>query len=327
MTFKTRFFQPKASIDAAVDDAWRRFCSADDGGDPGGLGGGGGLAGADPAPADPAPADPAPADPTGGGAQPWWQGMNLKPETVRTLEAQKPASIDTLIGNFNELRRRDEGRVSVPAADAPAAEWDQFMGRLPVPEAADGYEFAVPADMPEGMPYDDQLASAFKEAALTAKLMPWQAQAVHDAIAKHNIGRAEGVMTERGEQAEAQLAELRKEPGWQGEGFDKKVAALGEFFNAFPGGGELFQGMKDAGLGHYAPFLKIFDFARENMSEDTLAGAGGGAAEPVDFEKGYAKLVADFGNEAMHDPRHEKHAAAKEAYTALIERQKKEMGL
>lgn len=70
--------------------------------------------------------------------------------------------------------------IRLPGKDATPEERDAFLNKLGRPEAADKYELKAPANMPEGLPYDGEVATGFRAAAHAAGLSQAQAAALHD---------------------------------------------------------------------------------------------------------------------------------------------------
>ncbi len=88
--------------------------------------------------------------------------------------------------------------IRVPGKDASDEERNTFLDKLGRPEDKSGYEFEVPPDLPEQLPYDAERAERFKEVAHSLGLTPTQANGLHDWSAKESVsdfettkGRAE----------------------------------------------------------------------------------------------------------------------------------------
>lgn len=105
--------------------------------------------------------------------------------------------------------------IRIPGKDAKPEEREAFLNKLGRPEKADGYEFAVPKDLPESLPYDGERAGEFKTFAHSIGLTNEQAAAMHDwyvgrTVADHNnAGKANaGRMAERAKTETAKLVKL-----------------------------------------------------------------------------------------------------------------------
>lgn len=111
---------------------------------------------------------------------------------------------DKLLGNA----------IRVPGKDAKPEEVDAFLNKLGRPETADGYDFAVPKDLPETLPYDAERASGFKALAHQQGLTAKQAAAIHDwavSNAVQDLNSYTGkTAEERAEAAKGETAKLEK---------------------------------------------------------------------------------------------------------------------
>lgn len=119
------------------------------------------------------------------GAKSWLDGLS---EGNRKLADTKgwttPESADKVLSSYAELEKLQGSALKVPAPDAPKEEWEKFHERLPEDfrpvKSADQIEYARPADLPENVPYSEELANASKQWAAEAGATPKVAQAYHD---------------------------------------------------------------------------------------------------------------------------------------------------
>lgn len=90
---------------------------------------------------------------------------------------------DALAGGMNAESRLGSA-ITVPGADAPKEDWEKFHERLPEDfrpvKSADQIEYARPADLPENVPYSEDLANASKAWAAEAGASKKVAQTYHD---------------------------------------------------------------------------------------------------------------------------------------------------
>lgn len=96
------------------------------------------------------------------------------------------------------------GSIRLPGKDATPEEKDAFYNKLGRPATPDGYEFNVPADLPEGLPYDGERAKALKAELHAKGFTKEQAAFVHDRYIAEITGMASGT-------AAAQQAEVTKQ--------------------------------------------------------------------------------------------------------------------
>ncbi|MDJ0513021.1 MAG: hypothetical protein QNJ62_06225 [Methyloceanibacter sp.] len=136
----------------------------------------------------------------GNGATDWVAG--LQNEDNRTAVAQKKwASVDDVVTSYRELETHS-AKNRIPGENATDEEWGTFYDKLGRPEKADGYEFAMPENLPENLPYNEELATGFKNTAHEAGLTPKQAQAVHDWFAQEQAGFMQGQIEDEGKRAQ-----------------------------------------------------------------------------------------------------------------------------
>lgn len=104
----------------------------------------------------------------------------LSDDNRRVADAKGWDTADKIIDSYRNLEAKIGDSLRPPADDAPAEEWQAFYGRLGRPDAAGGYEFAMPEGLAEDFPYDAESATRFAEWAHEAGLSPRQAQSLHD---------------------------------------------------------------------------------------------------------------------------------------------------
>lgn len=102
-----------------------------------------------------------------GDTREWLQKSNLNDPKEIAKKAHEQAK---LLGNA----------IRLPGKNATPEEKAEFLNKLGRPEAPDGYEFAVPKDLPEEIPYDGERAAGFKAKAHELGLTKDQAAAMHD---------------------------------------------------------------------------------------------------------------------------------------------------
>lgn len=114
---------------------------------------------------------------------------------------------DKLLGNA----------IRVPGKDAKPEDVEAYLNKLGRPEKADGYDFSVPKDLPETLPYDGERATGFKALAHSQGLTAKQAAAIHDwavSNAVQDFNSYQGKTTEeRAEAAKSETAKLEKQWG------------------------------------------------------------------------------------------------------------------
>lgn len=178
------------------------------------------------------PAQPTPPVDNGSateGAKGWFDGLS---EGNRKLAETKgwntPESLDKVFTSYAELERQQGDALRVPATDAPAEEWDKFYSKLPETmrpvESAEKLEFKRPDNLPENMPYADELANTSKAWMHEAKLSPAQAQTMHDKFVGYMAEQAQAQQDALVKSVEETHDALVKEWGpVESEGFKQKL--------------------------------------------------------------------------------------------------------
>lgn len=105
----------------------------------------------------------------------WIEKRGLKSPAEVAKTAREQAS---LLGNA----------IRVPGKDAKPEEIDAYLNKLGRPEKPDGYGFAMPKDLPEGLPYDEARAKDFAALAHQLGLTKAQAGGLHDWATKNAVG-------------------------------------------------------------------------------------------------------------------------------------------
>jgi len=177
----------------------------------------------------------------------------LDEDTRGLLQTKGINDVANLAKSAREGEKLLGNAVRIPGKDATPEERDAFLNKLGRPEKADAYAYAVPKDLPEGLPYDGEKANAFKALSHRLGLTQEQSAALHDFY----IGEQVGAFKSIGEQQSAQLTEkgvkateaLVKEWGpLDGETFRANVEIADKVFTQLPGGPELLAELKSIGL-------------------------------------------------------------------------------
>jgi len=96
--------------------------------------------------------------------------------------------------------------IRVPGKNATEEERAEFLNKLGRPAEANGYEFTVPKDLPEEVPYDAERATEFKGVAHKLGLTKEQAAGLHDWFATQTVNDFKSY----GEKQQAQTVERAK---------------------------------------------------------------------------------------------------------------------
>ena len=122
----------------------------------------------------------------------WWSGLQDEGNR-KIVESKGWKDPDTAIKSYSELEKRltdvSSKALTPPAPDAPQEQWDAFYAKLGRPEKPEAYEFKLPEDLPQDMPYDSEGAKEYQQWAHEAGLTPKQAQILHDRFARRTAGQ------------------------------------------------------------------------------------------------------------------------------------------
>lgn len=169
----------------------------------------------------------------------WLDSVGVKSVADLAKQARSQAS---LLGNA----------IRIPGKNATEEEQNAFLNKLGRPENADGYEFAMPAELPEGLPYDGERASAFKQMAHKVGLRPEQAAAIHDWAVQNAVTdftAADGMRQEQVmERHKAEVGKLTKRWGPLDGDTAKTNLAYADRAIRELGGDELATSLKKNGL-------------------------------------------------------------------------------
>lgn len=145
------------------------------------------------------------------------------------------------------------GSIRLPGKDATPEELTEFFGKLGRPAEADKYELKAPTDLPEGIPYDGEVAKGFRTAAHAAGLSQTQAAALHDwyvgmagSAYTAQAAAAQEALQGRATKAAEELVKL-----WgplEGDTASANFEIADKVFTQAPGGQEFLTELKELGL-------------------------------------------------------------------------------
>lgn len=181
---------------------------------------------APPAAIPPVDAPPTDTPPTDTPAVPWTHQLaNADLHSNETLLLFN--NLDTFVDSHLELRSTLGGKVSYPAEDAPAEEWQAFHKAMPgFPETSEGYNVAAP-EMPESVRMTDQEMNSALGGFHNLGLTSTQAQGVLALLAEANTMRFQGQQAEDQTHIDTAYDDLSKLPGW-GPHTDRNLAIAHE---------------------------------------------------------------------------------------------------
>lgn len=145
----------------------------------------------------------------------WLSGLqDAENQKVATAKGwDKASSPDVVFQSYRELESRLGRSVVLPGKEATKQDYDAFASKVGRPAQPDGYEFKLPAALPEGLPYDDQSATEFKVWSHEAGLAPWQAQIIHDRFVEKQVKLLNGSAEQSGTKVIAAHSDIVKKWG------------------------------------------------------------------------------------------------------------------
>lgn len=111
----------------------------------------------------------------------------LPADVMTFLTGQGVADVPSLATKFKDVSTRLGGSVELPKPDATLEQRAPFYEKVR-PAKADDYQFALPQGLPEGFPYDQELAKGARTAFHKLGLDPVQAKGVHDWYVENMAG-------------------------------------------------------------------------------------------------------------------------------------------
>ncbi len=226
--------------------------------------------------------------------------------------------------SYAHLERRIGGdKIALPAADAPAEDWQEVWNRLGRPAAPADYSLVPPK---AGAAYDPEAADWFRGIAHAIGLSDRQAQQLHDAFLdrvaaaapESATGAAMGVGGEDDDPGETGI-EAKLRAVW-GRDYPARAADLRRAIAAvLPEDDAVFALAEAVGE---VPLLQLLSRVGAAIGEDSLVG-GGGMGAGADPRAEIRRIQAAAQGDPRHpylDRGHPEHAAAVQRMAALFER-------
>jgi len=186
-------------------------------------------------------------------APPSWR--DEVPEDYREEKTlSKYQTVGDLAKGHVHLSRMMGNSVKIPEEDATDEERNDFYTKLGRPETADKYEYERP-DMPEGMAYDENSETAFKQLAHNQGLTQKQVGSILDFYNKFALDSQIDNKLYMDEAYFKGEAALQKE--WGMKGYDRNVSIAQRAMQEF-GGPELEKLLSEDPRGSHPALIKAF---------------------------------------------------------------------
>jgi hypothetical protein len=116
---------------------------------------------------------------------------------------------DFITANMTAARAKTDGVLRVPAPDAAPEEWEPVYKALGRPDAPEGYGLKAPDKLPDGVAWDDAMASQFAGLAHRIGLSPAQVSALQEFQIGHVGTQSAAARAAMQQNIEAEEAALR----------------------------------------------------------------------------------------------------------------------
>ncbi len=159
-----------------------------------------------------------------------------------------------------------DGMVRIPGENASDEEYETFLQKIGVPKDPEGYQLALPTNLPDGLKADPEMAAWFRDLAYETGLLPGQARTLYEKYNERMI-ELHGVQTQARKDAVQKADEaLRNE--WKGD-YDKNLELARRAQRTFGGNGFTTL-LEKTGLGNDPEMIKTFHTIGKKIGEDNL---------------------------------------------------------
>lgn len=177
----------------------------------------------------------------------------LDEDTRGWLQTKGLGDVQSLAKSARESEKLLGGMVKLPGKDATPEEREAFLTKLGRPEKPDGYQFTVPKDLPEGLPYDGNRAKAFAAKAHELGIPQDAAAGLHDWFMSDSVnafnGMGEAQQAAMQQKAAAETEKLVKEWGpLDGDTASANFEIADKVFTQVPGGQDFLKELQDLKL-------------------------------------------------------------------------------
>lgn len=177
----------------------------------------------------------------------------LDEDTRGWLQTKGLADVSAVVKSARESEKLLGNAVRIPGKEATPEEREAFLNKLGRPEKADAYQYTAPKDLPEGLPYDGEKATAFKELSHKLGLTQEQSAALHDFYIGEQVGAYSGIgeakKADLQKKGVAETEKLVKEWGpLDGETAQANFEIADKIFTQVPGGQDFLKELQGLGL-------------------------------------------------------------------------------
>jgi len=238
---------------------------------------------------------------------------SLTPELRNVVEVKgykTPADVVQAYANAQKAIGAD--KIVLPNKDT--GEWDaDARTKLGIPADATGYKIERPAELPQGMAYDERFEAAALPIAHKLGLTPHQLKGLFDFYTGYTSENYKNAMQEAGRLKDEAASLLKKEWGTSYDVNTQRAQIAAKHF----GGDALVQFLNASGLGNAPELIRAFAKVGSQMTEDQLkvGQSSGFGLTPEQAQREAKKLMA---SEAYQKRDHPEHAEVHEKVAALF---------
>lgn len=226
------------------------------------------------------------------------QFAELETATREWVKTRHGDDVLKLANQAFELDKFAGNAVQVPKDREDTDAWGKLYERLGRPADAAKYNFTVPTDLPEAVPYNSEFADAYRTKAHELGLSQEQASNLHDFVVTEQTKFGTELQTTIGDKltVDIEAANTALQSKWgepSGETYKANLEMAGRFFDAVDENGGLKAALTGAGLtgpdGEILVPDLAFAFAKAGaaiFTEGTTLTDGGGLAGANPFADG-----------------------------------------
>lgn len=242
----------------------------------------------------------------------WRSSLPDELKAEKSLETFK--DIPSLAKSYVEAQKMIGGSVRIPKEDAKPEEWDAFYKKLGRPDKVEDYNIAKPAEMPEGVVWNDDLTKWFTQTAHSTGLSKGQVQKIMKSWNDMELTKTHAAQKEMGQR----LSKIQEQ--W-GDEFDGRVElGVRGIERLLPKEEAVeFKALMDTtGMGNHPLVLKYAYLVGKMLQEDGyIIGDGRGGALGVEGAKGKIAAINADTKHPYWDETNPGHKAAVEEMTKL----------
>jgi len=230
------------------------------------------------------------------------------PEDLRGDPSLKPINdFEGLIKSYVHAQKQmGMDKITIPGEHASTEEWDQLYNKLGLPEDVEKYDIK-PADSGK---MDEDFFNKFKEQALAAKIMPGQAQKLHDWFNEFAAQENENSRIENQAFIDKEVGVLKSE--W-GDAFVPNVKRANAVMEEF-GGTELAEHLAEVGLNNDVKLIKMFNNIGQQLYKEGKFSDGKGEYSGVSPDDSEQKI-----RDVMGDAKHPYHVKGHPSHKAAVQ--------